>query len=571
MKRHIELIWLVVVLTMPRIAPAEIPSLINYQGRMLDHHGNLVSSNVTVSIGIYTNPTLGQAVYTENVGTVAVNNGVYSLMFGTNKAAIMDVFKNPETWLEVSVNGIKVLPRQRLVAVPYAIRSGEVAAITSNTVFESNVIPSDAIASGAIGQDQLAKKYLSGVIPLSDLVTNPSDLGIEAETNQVFAQPFGTVPAVTLSPVAAGVAGVDGLIARLTSVNEAEFTVSLSGNFFVERTIFHNTDTQLDFTLINGKPACAFRATILGDGQIHYLQAVDNLGSQWRDSIVVVTNVVNADPYALSEIGGKPAIIYRDSTNLNFIIGADVNGDAWQAPNTVFAGPNIGYASLAEVNGKPAVAHNGGIPESVRYTRALDNDGNAWGLSIVVTNTGHKIVGLAVVGGNPAVALNGPRFFRALDQDGATWGKGVTLGTFAIFLSFEVVNGNPAFAYETDENHPEVDMRNKILYQRAMDPSGTNWGVTHILSPSSKATDPILTSASNGPIVFFLDSLNWAVSARDANGTNGGVPRTISQRKATAAATVAGQPAFITMGLALHYHRFTPASERAIQWLAVEP
>lgn len=53
------------------------------------------------------------------------DNGVYSFMFGTNKAAIANVFKNPDTWLEVSVNGTTVTPRQRLVSVPYSIRSGE--------------------------------------------------------------------------------------------------------------------------------------------------------------------------------------------------------------------------------------------------------------------------------------------------------------------------------------------------------------------------------------------------------------------------------------------------------------
>ena len=39
--------------------------------------------------------------------------------------SIANVFKNPDTWLEVSVNGTTVTPRQRLVSVPYSIRSGE--------------------------------------------------------------------------------------------------------------------------------------------------------------------------------------------------------------------------------------------------------------------------------------------------------------------------------------------------------------------------------------------------------------------------------------------------------------
>lgn len=60
-------------------ACAEAPTLINYQGRLLDDLGNPISSNVTVSVDIYTNETLGATVYSESVGTIVVNNGIYSL------------------------------------------------------------------------------------------------------------------------------------------------------------------------------------------------------------------------------------------------------------------------------------------------------------------------------------------------------------------------------------------------------------------------------------------------------------------------------------------------------------
>lgn len=53
---------------------AEVPSLINFQGRLLDDLGNPVSSNVMVNVDIYTNATLGATVYTESIGTLCVGN-----------------------------------------------------------------------------------------------------------------------------------------------------------------------------------------------------------------------------------------------------------------------------------------------------------------------------------------------------------------------------------------------------------------------------------------------------------------------------------------------------------------
>lgn len=68
---------------------AQTPSLINYQGRLLDNVGNPVTTNVNVSIALYTNNVGGAAVYTENIGMVPVQNGLYSFSFGQAGTSIV--------------------------------------------------------------------------------------------------------------------------------------------------------------------------------------------------------------------------------------------------------------------------------------------------------------------------------------------------------------------------------------------------------------------------------------------------------------------------------------------------
>jgi len=152
---------------------AEVPSLINYQGRMLDHNGNLVSSNVNINVAIYTAETLGDVVYTENVGTVPVNNGVYSLMFGANKIQLVNAFANPESWLEVSVNGIKVSPRQRLVSVPYAVIADTVpdGSLTGEKLARESVWPEHEGRNNTVVSYFAAYNYVGNTNDMSSIQT----------------------------------------------------------------------------------------------------------------------------------------------------------------------------------------------------------------------------------------------------------------------------------------------------------------------------------------------------------------------------------------------------------------
>jgi hypothetical protein len=60
------------------------PSEINYQGVLTDSQGNPVNGNQTMSLKIFDAATGGTLLYSENLGTVPVNNGVYNFTFGAN-------------------------------------------------------------------------------------------------------------------------------------------------------------------------------------------------------------------------------------------------------------------------------------------------------------------------------------------------------------------------------------------------------------------------------------------------------------------------------------------------------
>jgi hypothetical protein len=65
-------------------ASAQVPSLINYQGRLTDSNGAPVTGNKNIAISIYDAATGGNLLYEETIGAVTLDaNGVYSFQFGS--------------------------------------------------------------------------------------------------------------------------------------------------------------------------------------------------------------------------------------------------------------------------------------------------------------------------------------------------------------------------------------------------------------------------------------------------------------------------------------------------------
>jgi hypothetical protein len=132
-----------VALSLCLVSPghAQVPRLMNYQGRLLDTGGVPLSTNVTIHVGIYSNANGGAAGYTENIGVVPVQNGLYAFQFGNDTPALTAALGYEAAWLELAVNGVPLAPRQMLVSVPYAMLSERVQHIDSNTVVEVGAIP----------------------------------------------------------------------------------------------------------------------------------------------------------------------------------------------------------------------------------------------------------------------------------------------------------------------------------------------------------------------------------------------------------------------------------------------
>ena len=72
-------------------ATAQVPTFLNYQGYLQDASGNPATGSVNIAIALYTNASGGTAVYNENIGTVALDKGIYSFSWGSGGTSVVEI------------------------------------------------------------------------------------------------------------------------------------------------------------------------------------------------------------------------------------------------------------------------------------------------------------------------------------------------------------------------------------------------------------------------------------------------------------------------------------------------
>jgi hypothetical protein len=186
--------------------------------------------------------------------------------------------------------------------------------------------------------------------------------------------------------------------------------------------LMHEAAGYCSLAIVNGRPAIAFHFSRHGPGvpskqRLYYVRANDANGTSWGNLVTLDTEEPGWEScqtglYAsLAVVNGRPAIAYRDelANDLLYVRANNADGTSWGAPVTASWGPG-GYAgqwaSLAIVNGRPAIAYCAGSYGQLAYVCAKDPDGVSWGNYIVADKSGDVgwHASLVAVGGRPAIA-----------------------------------------------------------------------------------------------------------------------------------------------------------------------
>jgi hypothetical protein len=116
------------VLLVVCLAPAAlavVPGEINYQGLLLDSGGDPITGPTDLDFALFEVTSGGVSVWSESHTDVDVLDGVYDVILGSTTPITSALLAGGALWLEIGVEGETLSPRQRIVAVPYALRASE--------------------------------------------------------------------------------------------------------------------------------------------------------------------------------------------------------------------------------------------------------------------------------------------------------------------------------------------------------------------------------------------------------------------------------------------------------------
>ncbi|MCJ7459881.1 MAG: hypothetical protein MUP17_12975 [candidate division Zixibacteria bacterium] len=103
---------------------AEVPKMINYQGKITRPSGALIDTTTSMVFSIYAESTDGTALWTETQPSVKVEFGVFSVLLGSVNPIPATVFDGNTRYLGLKVGSDnEMTPRKAIVSVGYAYHS----------------------------------------------------------------------------------------------------------------------------------------------------------------------------------------------------------------------------------------------------------------------------------------------------------------------------------------------------------------------------------------------------------------------------------------------------------------
>ena len=129
------------------------PGLINYQGELRDSQGDpLATADYEIAFRLYDDHQAGSLVWgPQTFAAVPVAVGHFNVILGPaddSSAPLTGAFGGQERFLEITVNGDTILPRQQILSAPYALSSNDAA----NGVPPGTILP--------FGGDTIPEGYL---------------------------------------------------------------------------------------------------------------------------------------------------------------------------------------------------------------------------------------------------------------------------------------------------------------------------------------------------------------------------------------------------------------------------
>ena len=113
-----------VLISVPVLSLAQtVPSMISFQGRLTDTLNNPLEGSHDLVFKIYSAAAGGSPLWSETQNGIQASNGTFAAQVGGVTPIPAAVFGGAAAYLEITVDGTTLSPREQLITVPYAFNS----------------------------------------------------------------------------------------------------------------------------------------------------------------------------------------------------------------------------------------------------------------------------------------------------------------------------------------------------------------------------------------------------------------------------------------------------------------
>ena len=132
---------------------AAVPGKINYQGKLTDADEKLVSDgSYDIVFSIHDAESGGNEEWSETHNDVQVTNGIFNVLLGSTSDLTPVFQQNDSLYLEISVEGETLSPRQQVVSSGFALMAGKAGSVSDGAI-TTDSLADDAVTADKIGTD----------------------------------------------------------------------------------------------------------------------------------------------------------------------------------------------------------------------------------------------------------------------------------------------------------------------------------------------------------------------------------------------------------------------------------